>query len=477
ESEEENEPGTQSSDSELYIEDITSDPLFRTRASLFDSFQPDQEEPAPESDVPWAFNDHPAIRHIYIRAFVGAAFEGMTRSAVGSMLEGAQVVFQSAQRAGVDYPGLENFARTLGTVEKRLGVSTDDLITYFFLCDVCWKPHSPVQLASLHSPHCTNPNCAGTLYTTKRLSSGSEKRTPRLTLPFVPPEKALQRMCLQPGKVAQWQEWRGPDDTAGKRAPSTLRGYAAFPDLDKPMIDITDGWGWRAIQAGLERRRNGVWEIRDVDVHELKQQFVALPNGIVIQINIDWFQAVKGGCHSTGAMYATIGNNPRRIRFLREETILIMMFPGPHEPTSEQYNNVMEIAVHHFKKLYNGVSLNVHAKAEPEPFHVQIGSDVSDLPASRKTSGLLACTAKYFMCDHCDTPFYGLVDPESFDPTKLNARDPWRYLKYAFRARDASEEVAEEISRRRGVRYSVLDELVNWLPGETGLFDPMHAIF
>jgi hypothetical protein len=31
---------------------------------------------------------------------------------------------------------------------------------------------------------------------------------------------------------------------------------------------------------------------------------------------------------------------------------------------------------------------------------------------------------------------------------EINQRDPWRYLKYAFRARDASEEVAEEISRR-----------------------------
>ena len=95
-------------------------------------------------------------------------------------------------------------------------------------------------------------------------------------------------MCLQPGKVAQWQEWRGPADVVGKREPSKLKGYAASTDLDKPMRDITDGWGWRAIQAGLERRRNGRWEIRDVDVCEVNQQFVALPNGLVVQINIDW---------------------------------------------------------------------------------------------------------------------------------------------------------------------------------------------
>jgi hypothetical protein len=127
------------------------------------------------------------------------------------------------------------------------------------------------------------------------------------------------------------------------------------------------------------------------------------------------FQAVKGACHSTGAMYATVGNTPRLFRYLREETILLLMFPGPHEPTQEQYNNLMEICVEHFKRLYNGiwfmyfvslrmeftlipgVSFDVHGQDDPEIFHIQIGSDVSDLPASRKTSGLLACTSKYFM--------------------------------------------------------------------------------
>ncbi|KAJ6582600.1 hypothetical protein DFH09DRAFT_1245975 [Mycena vulgaris] len=443
-SEDEEDPTDDSSlDGEFYVEDITADPLFRSRSSLFDDFQPDKTA-VDEIPVPWAFDDHPAIRHTYIRAFVGAAFKGMTRDAVVNMLDGAHTVFRSAAASGVDFPGLSNFARTLSTVEKRLGVCTDQLITYLFLCDVCWKPHYPQELATLDKPTCDQPDCSGRLYTVKRLSSGAEKRTPVLSLPFVAPEK--------PGKVAQWREWRGAGDAPGKREPSILK-------------------------AGLQRRRNGLWEVQDVDVSNLKQQFVALPNDLVLQINVDWFQAVKGPCHSTGAFYGTVCNNPRRIRFLREETMLLMVFPGPHEPTSEQYNNVMTIPVRHFKKLYNGVLFDVHNKPEPEPFHVQIGSDVSDLPASRKTSGVVTFTSKYFMCDHCDTPFYALVDPDAFNSSKFNERDPWRYLKYAFRARDASAEVAEEITRRRGVRHSVMNGLVNWLPGVTGLFDLMHCIF
>jgi hypothetical protein len=67
------------------------------------------------------------------------------------------------------------------------------------------------------------------------------------------------------------------------------KGLAAFPDPSKPMMDIYDGWGWRAIQAGLERRRGGEWTIRDVDVRNLHQRFVSLPLGLVWQMNIDWY--------------------------------------------------------------------------------------------------------------------------------------------------------------------------------------------
>ncbi|KAK7025800.1 hypothetical protein R3P38DRAFT_3316414 [Favolaschia claudopus] len=410
-------------------QDIRSDPLFRPLGAIFDNLEGGEKD---EDMAPSAFDDHPAIRNAYIRVFVAAAFDGMTRQAASSMLAGFKIALESAVAQSAD----------------RLGVCTDDLITYLFLCNGCWKPHLRHELTQLPSPHCDEPECTGILYTLKRLVDG-EKRTPTLTLPFVPPEKALQRMALQPGKVDQWQKWRGPEDIPGIREPSALKGYAAFSDLDKPMTDITDGWRWRTIQAGLERRRNGKWEIRDVDVHELNQQFVALPNGLILQINIDWFQAVKGGNHSTGAMYATVGNTPRSSRCLREETMLLIIFPGPREPTQEQFNNVMRICVKHFKSMYNGFHLEVHGKPTPDLFHVQIGSDASDLIA---------------------------MDGDAFDSTKLNQRDPWRYLKYAFRARDTSPEIAEEISRRRGVRWSAMDELVNWLPGVTNLFDLMHAV-
>lgn len=58
--------------------------------------------------------------------------------------------------------------------------------------------------------------------------------------------------------------------------------------------------------------------------------------------------------HSTGALYFTLCNNPRSIRFLREETELLMMIPGPSDPTHDQMNNIMDLAVSTLKDMSKG---------------------------------------------------------------------------------------------------------------------------
>lgn len=279
-----------SSDSEHdHIADITKDPLFYSRHDLFNGDQSDDEDEPTQQDLPPVFGDHPAIRNAYIRAFLGVAFDGMTHKAASLMLTGFFYAFGAGTAGGLDFPGADNFARTIGTVEKRLGVSTAGFIIYLVLCPLCWTTHHPRRLPFLESPCCFNGDCLGTLYTTKRLSDGTEKRTPVLILPYVPPSQAIQRMCLRPGKVAQWQHWRGVGDEPGVRPPTTQKGFDAYDDPDKLLHDVTDAWGWRAIQAGLERRRNGCWEVSDISVLEKAQQFVALPNGLVLQMNIDWY--------------------------------------------------------------------------------------------------------------------------------------------------------------------------------------------
>lgn len=63
---------------------------------------------------------------------------------------------------------------------------------------------------------------------------------PLFILRYAPPPRAIQRLCLRPGKVAHWQPWRQLGDGPGLRAPSTDRGFAAYADLDKLLHDVTD---------------------------------------------------------------------------------------------------------------------------------------------------------------------------------------------------------------------------------------------
>jgi hypothetical protein len=206
------------------------------------------------------------------------------------MLDGSALMLDLAHHTTQqDIPGLESFAKTLATVERRLGVSTDGFITYLFVCNVCWHVHRPKELSSLpDSGKCTDEDCSGKLLTSKRMANGKLKRSPNKIMTFVDPEHAIAHMLMRPGKYAQLQHWRLTGDAPDPVQPLELKGYDAFEDPDKPMKTLSDGCAWRAIRAGLVRQNTGNWKVEDVDVRGLNQHFVSLPCGLVWQMNIDW---------------------------------------------------------------------------------------------------------------------------------------------------------------------------------------------
>ncbi|KAF8511756.1 hypothetical protein JB92DRAFT_3117700 [Gautieria morchelliformis] len=191
---------------------------------------------------------------------------------------------------------------------------------------------------------------------TRYWHKSSEKRTPCKILPYALLIHAIQRILLRQGKWEDFQHWRGPGDEPGQFPPLGEAEQFDLRGIHAPMHDVYDGWAWGAIQAGLERRRGGRWGMEDVNVQQVTQRFVSLPCGLVLAINIDWFQTIKGSIHSTGAMYATIINNPRAVRFLEEETILVCVIPGPHEPSLEQINHIIEPFIRDVNTLYGGKS-------------------------------------------------------------------------------------------------------------------------
>lgn len=270
--------------------DLTEDPLFVPRGTLFDEYQSGQPDESDDDESDPLEDIHPTIVNMYVRAFVAATFHGATHGAIKNQLDGNHLTLESVQGAApnLHFPGFSDFARTLPTIERRLGLSTSAFITYYILCSQCWKPHHPNQLSRLPAS-CEEPDCSGTIFTSKRLSDNSLKRTPVKVLSYVDPRKAIQRMLLRPGKLEQLQSWRSPGDDPQRIPPTTATGINAFTDASRRMNDIHDGYGWRMIQAGLKRQNGGKWEMEDVDVKNLNQRFVSLPCGLVWQINIDWY--------------------------------------------------------------------------------------------------------------------------------------------------------------------------------------------
>lgn len=77
---------------------------------------------------------------------------------------------------GLDFEGLDDMGRTLPTVEKRLGVNLSSIITYLFLCPVCWRVHDSSTLYDEDlEATCAEEDCDGILYTTKSLATGKQK--------------------------------------------------------------------------------------------------------------------------------------------------------------------------------------------------------------------------------------------------------------------------------------------------------------
>ncbi|KAI0740484.1 hypothetical protein C8Q76DRAFT_607829, partial [Earliella scabrosa] len=458
-----------------------SDPVYATIEALY--AQNHQEPQHAARRLPRALQEHPYIRRAYVDAFVHSTVHGATQDAVQHLLESSRERLRALVRdCGVDIPGLDRMAITLRTVERRLGLDPDSVIVYFFVCDRCWFLHWPDELAGLRDEWCTQEDCGGRVFKYKTYSDGSRRRLPVKVLPTTSPQEWIRRLVRRPGKLQELNAWRrGANDEPGPVPPVPPAEWVGHGDPSFRMYDIMDGWGWHAIQAGLSRRQGGRWEVQDVDVHEMNQKFVALPNGLVLQFNLDWYR----GNYSVGAIYLTVDNNPRSKRFLREETFLLTIIPGPDEPSLEQLNYILELFIPDFQELYQG-SRKLHLcigvqmaldEDDPQPVHGYVYIESSDLPASRKSTGMLSYTSKWFMCTICKQPLHSLTDPDCFDPSKLKLREEGRYLKYAFRARSADPATRKELADERGVRWSALDDLPDWWPASDAPPDFMHAAY
>jgi hypothetical protein len=97
-------------------------------------------------------------------------------------------------------------------------------------------------------------------------------------------------MLRCPGMAELMQNWR--DDQNGNwgfSAPVSSDEWMQNLDVDRPIGDISAGWGWRSTYAGLERHENpNTGNVANRNVLDLSIQFVSLPFGLLFSLNTDW---------------------------------------------------------------------------------------------------------------------------------------------------------------------------------------------
>ncbi|KIK95536.1 hypothetical protein PAXRUDRAFT_777604 [Paxillus rubicundulus Ve08.2h10] len=98
--------------------------LFASAGVHFD-YSDTQEDVNIHSTPPPCIQDHPAVRNAYIQAYVLAAFSNTMHAAVYHNLEGKEHLLHMTQAANsdIEYPGLNNFTRTLPTLLKCLSLN------------------------------------------------------------------------------------------------------------------------------------------------------------------------------------------------------------------------------------------------------------------------------------------------------------------------------------------------------------------
>jgi hypothetical protein len=79
--------------------------------------------------------------------------------------------------------------------------------------------------------------------------------------------------------------------------------------------------------------------------------------------------------------------------------------------------SIIWVFVTAFNWCPTGIEFTVHGHDDPEVSHSHLYCNVSDLPSSRKVTGLQGHSSKFFMCPTCKTPSFSLAHPSCFNPS------------------------------------------------------------
>lgn len=126
--------------------------------------------------------------------------------------------------------------------------------------------------------------------------------------------------------------------------------------------------------------------------------FLSLPFNYALHLNVDWYQPFEHTRHSEGAIYLTVLNLPREVRYLQENVMVIGVIPGPKEPKLN-LNSFLKPFVSEMLSLWEGVVMMTERKADVLVRAALVCAGC-DIPAARKVCGFVGHNG-YRGCSKC----------------------------------------------------------------------------
>ena len=143
------------------------------------------------------------------------------------------------------------------------------------------------------------------------------------------------------------------------------------------------------------------------------QPFLSQPFTYGLMVNVDWFKPFKHSEYKVGAIYLSVMNLPRELRFKPENILIVGLIPGPHEPQHD-INPFLSPLVEEFLDFLIGIPLNVHSLSVPQVVRCALLCVACDIPACRKVSGFMGHSA-VLGCSRCLKQFPEGKDFSGFD--------------------------------------------------------------
>ncbi|CAE6428590.1 unnamed protein product [Rhizoctonia solani] len=447
------------------------------------------DEPDGPNDKPFAAFAEPArLRNIYIRTYVPSVFAGATKKDTHSTLENIRLALEDAADTG-DLPQhiqdvLPKMAQTVRSLRHRLGVDTDDILQTYTLCTVCGKRYSADFIKNANTPDCPrligDERCGNPLFTETVLKSGKRIRKPVKSYPCLSIKLALERLLARPGMKETMRGWKQPGhDDQGLQEPSTRQEWLDLMPEDRCFGDMHEAWGWRSQHARMTREYNfQEGKYHDLEPEDGPVSLVSLPNGLGLTIFFDGVQAHEHQKYEVQAVYITVNNIPSHLRTLIENIMLVIVIPGPNQPTAYELDQILEPLVDELLELEQGVEMQVYdqntRQMVRETVHARLSLGVLDYIARLKLTGHAGVASENHFCLYCVKKLSQLSVRDGYQ--NIDLRNPSTHLqhKHEWLRAQGNPIEQERLRKRYGTIFTELDRLPGWYAPTSCPIDGMH---